>query len=394
MFASLCMLVIGHSLSGGASCGAGPAGRHTADAWTLSLHRLSRCSGAESGERGRKAAWPDRPPPVSSLRLRGAGDEKGAEVVHDETESPLNPQKMKKALEKLDEMRAASEHVKKKKEARDKEVHDYAVAAAKNISKGYTMYGKPGVWYDDNESRNASCRDPFTELESDGRSMCGSWAFYENRPVPFNPETTHAMKADENMTRTQLVPREALSWRLPNGQIAPQYGNAVGGMGFGTRSVGIDEVALGMLYTNESYDPDGEWRARDEAFVQKVMDERKAFGEDWYRYLPEELEEYQEAQAIARGETEETWNRGLLDAAAAGDNIKLREFMAKGADVDCIDTRVADSDHGRCHGSYRALHYAAMWGHQRTIEWLHAYGAFMAPRNSQQVRFRELVWHV
>jgi hypothetical protein len=35
-------------------------------------------------------------------------------------------------------------------------------------------------------------------------------------------------------------------------------------MGYGTRSVGLDEVAKGMLYTNESYMPDGDWRARDE----------------------------------------------------------------------------------------------------------------------------------
>ena len=53
-------------------------------------------------------------------------------------------------------------------------------------------------------------------------------------------------------------------------------------------------------------------------------------------------------QAIERGETEEMWNRGLLDAAMEGNNIKLREFMAKGADVDCIDTRVEWAEHGRC----------------------------------------------
>jgi hypothetical protein len=38
-------------------------------------------------------------------------------------------------------------------------------------------------------------------------------------------------------------------------------------MGYGTRSVGLDEVAQGRLYTNESYQPDGDWRARDEVCV-------------------------------------------------------------------------------------------------------------------------------
>jgi hypothetical protein len=322
------------------------------------------------------------------LRLRGAsGNEGGGGTDADkvsQNESPLDPFKMQKALEKLDEMRAESEHARKKKLARDKAVFDYAVEAAKNISAGYTLYGKPGVFYDDYNTRfsNVSCRDPFTEYEADGRSMCGSWAFYENRALPLNPQKLRAK--NQNVTRTQLVPREALSWRLPNGQIAPQYGNAVGGMGYGTRSVGLDEVAMGMLYTNESYDPDGAWRAKDEAFIQKIKDERKVFGEDWYRFLPEEMEEFEDEKALERGETEEMWNRGLLDAASEGNNIKLREYMAKGANVDCIDTRVEDAEHGRAHGNFRALHYAAMFGHRRTIEWLHAYGAFMAPRNSAQ----------
>ena len=35
--------------------------------------------------------------------------------------------------------------------------------------------------------------------------------------------------------------------------------------------MGLDEVQLGMLYTNESYDPDGNWREEDEAFIQNVM---------------------------------------------------------------------------------------------------------------------------
>ena len=49
---------------------------------------------------------------------------------------------------------------------REKAIGDFAREAAKNISEGYTIYGKPGVWYDDYASRfgNASCRDPFNEL--------------------------------------------------------------------------------------------------------------------------------------------------------------------------------------------------------------------------------------
>lgn len=53
-------------------------------------------------------------------------------------------------------------------------------------------------------------------------------------------------------------------------------------------------------------------------------------------------------QAIKAGETEDMWNAGMLDAAIEGNNIKLREFMAKGANVDCIDTRVEWAAHGRC----------------------------------------------
>jgi hypothetical protein len=259
---------------------------------------------------------------ICTLRLRGAGDQK-EENKDEPLASPLDDYKMQKALEKLDEMRAESERAKTKKLAREKAFFDHAVAAAANISQGYTLYGKEGVWYDDYETRfaNATCRDPFTDVEEDGRAMCGSWAFYENRPIPLNPERLR--KLEGNVARTQLVPREALSWRLPNGQIAPQYGNAVGGMGYGTRSVVMDEASLGMLYTNESYDPDGAWRAKDEAFMQKIKDERTMFGCDWYRYLPEEAEEYEDAMSIKRGETEETWNRGMLDAAAQGNNIYL-----------------------------------------------------------------------
>ena len=255
---------------------------------------------------------------------------------------------------------------------RDQAVIDFARDAAQNISQGYTLFGKPGVWHD-NETlarlHNASCRDPFTEPSgvhgSDG-GFAGSWAFYENRALPVNPE--QLSMHDANVTRTQLLPREALSWRLPNGQIAPQYGNAIGGMGYGTRSVGLEGsidscLTKGMLYTNESYDPEGAWRAKDEAFLQKIKDERKIFGDDWYRFLPEEREAFEDEKAKARGESEESWNRGLLDAAAEGNNIKLREFMAKGANVDCIDTRVDDAEHDRAHGHYRAVHFAAVFRH-------------------------------
>ena len=34
----------------------------------------------------------------------------------------------------------------------------------------------------------------------------------------------------------------------------------------------FDEVRAGWLYTNASYDPDGAWRAADEAFVQRLKD--------------------------------------------------------------------------------------------------------------------------
>jgi len=351
-------LVLAHGLRG-ARCGAGPARQEHAGA-----PRWLRRRGGEA--KPDSAAVPTPHAVLAArraLRLRGSGEE-GGEGDGSAAAATLDPVRMKKALEKLDEMRAASEITKKKKEERDKATMDYAMEAAKNISEGYTLYGKPGVWYDDYASRtgNASCRDPFKELESDGRSMCGSWAFYENRPVPFYPESMHEL--DENVTHTRLVPRDALSWRLPNGEIAPQYGNAVGGMGYGTRSVGTDEVALGMLYTNESYAPDGDWREKDEAFMQRIKDERKEFGDQWYRFLPEERQLFEDERDEARGEGEDRWNRGLLDAAAAGDNIKLREFMAKGADVDCIDTRVEDSDHGNNHGNFRAVHYAAMWGHR------------------------------
>ena len=365
-------------LAHGARCliGEGPDGRRPA------IVRRHARAGAAQLAGSYHAAGYRRP----VLRLRGSGDDATeAEMEYENTlnapvEDPtvMDPYKMGKALEKLDQMRADSEVARKRKLERDQATYDYAVAAAENISEGYTIYGKAGVWYDDYETRNASCRDPFKEPGS----MAGSWAFYENRPVPFEPGTR---RTDTNTTRTQLVPRDALSWRLPSGQIAPQYGNAVGGMGYGTRSAIQDELAQGMVYTNESYDPDGQdWRARDEAFVQKIKDERKAFGDDWYRYLPEQLEEYQSKQAIESGETEERWNSGLLDAAMEGNNIQLREFMAKGANVDCVDTRVEWAAHGRAHGNFRAVHYAAMFGHRRSLEWLHAYGAFMAPRNSRQ----------
>jgi hypothetical protein len=43
---------------------------------------------------------------------------------------------------------------------------EYAREAAKNISEGFTIYGKPGVWYENYAEHfgNASCRDPFNEL--------------------------------------------------------------------------------------------------------------------------------------------------------------------------------------------------------------------------------------
>jgi hypothetical protein len=289
------LVVIGAAvLANGARCREAPDGRRSAG---LRRPRPAGPAAQLAGLSGATARRDAAARPV--LRLRGSGDDPTEmEMEHDNRDAPvedptdLSSFKMKKALEKLDQMRLESEDARNKKIARDQATYEYAVEAAKNISKGYTMYGKPGVWYDDYSTRNASCRDPFTDLDADGKNMAGSWAFYENRPVPFIPETM----PKDNTTRTRLVPREALSWRLPSGVIAPQYGNAVGGMGYGTRSVGLDEVDKGMLYTNESYDPDGEWRAQDEAFVQKIKDERKVFGEDWYRYIPEELADYQALQ--------------------------------------------------------------------------------------------------
>ena len=131
------------------------------------------------------------------MRLRGAGDQK-EENKDEPLASPLDDYKMQKALEKLDEMRAESERAKTRKLAREKAFFDHAVAAAANISKGYTLFGKAGVWYDDYETRfaNATCRDPFTEVEEDGRAMCGSWAFYENRPIPLNPERLRKLEGN------------------------------------------------------------------------------------------------------------------------------------------------------------------------------------------------------
>lgn len=285
------VMVIGAAvLANGARCGGGPDGRHFPCFLSPRPARPAQPAGLlDTMQR-------DTAGPV--LRLRGSGDDPtDMEMEYDNRNAPvedptnLDSYKMNKALEKLDQMRAESEDARKRKLERDKATFEYAVAAAKNISQGYTMFGKPGVWYDDYSARNASCRDPFTALDADGKNLAGSWAFYENRPVPFVPETVR-----DNTTRTQLVPREALSWRLPNGVIAPQYGNAVGGMGYGTRSARLDEVDKGMLYTNESYDPDGEWRARDEAFVQKIKDERKVFGQEWYRFLPEDLADFEAKQ--------------------------------------------------------------------------------------------------
>ena len=35
--------------------------------------------------------------------------------------------------------------------------------------------------------------------------------------------------------------------------------------------------------------------------------------------------------------------------------------------------------------SYTAMHYAALMGHRRTLEWLHGYGAWHSPKNDMGV---------
>eukprot|EP00960_Hanusia_phi_P063661 765528-Hanusia_phi.AAC.3 len=273
---------------------------------------------------------------------------------------------------KLDELKEFDEKAAEERSRRIEAAVQHARNVIGNITGGYTLYGDPPALEKDPRLENLTVYDPWHH-----DPLQSSLAFYENRPVLIS-----SLKDDfYNDSKTRLLPPGELSWYLPDGSVAPQYGNAPGQMGYGTRSVGVDEISQGLLYTNASYEPDAEWRKQDEEFIAKIKQERSAFGEDWYRFLPEEHEEYEEEKKSELGETIDNFNLEMLDCAVEGDNIRLREWIAKGADPDAIDTRVEHPEHGEAHGDFRAIHYAAMFGHKRTIEWLHAYGADVNARN-------------
>ena len=111
---SVALMLAGYNMGAFAADGchdAGPASRRMACSRRLAL-RHSRAVGDAAGGREGAAV----PAAVRGLmRLRGAGDSQ-----KDETRSPLDPVRMNKALEKLDEMRADAEIVKKRKLDRER----------------------------------------------------------------------------------------------------------------------------------------------------------------------------------------------------------------------------------------------------------------------------------
>jgi len=111
---SVALMLAGYNMGAFAADGchdAGPASRRMACSQRLALRHARAVGDAAGGREGAAV-----PAAVRGLmRLRGAGDSQ-----KDETRSPLDPVRMNKALEKLDEMRADAEVVKKRKLDRER----------------------------------------------------------------------------------------------------------------------------------------------------------------------------------------------------------------------------------------------------------------------------------
>ena len=331
-------------------------------------------------------------PPFASLRLRGGMPPKGdAPPGKDKKKSILPPehetkkQQMRRIYAYMGEKKAAQKAEEDAEKAAQDEMLDYAYEAAKNLTvKYYTVDGDSEEVLPDDE------REKFLNKTSidmwDDPVHASSWVHTDTRPIKVIKNMGQHMKNDtDKWGRTVLLDREELGWRMNNGTWAPQYGGAVGTQGFGTREVGFDWVAAGQVYTNASYEPDAEWRKEDEAFFEALKAERfPLFGEDWRRWLPEEHEEYLLEQQLVNGDHQFMWDNGLLDAARAGDNIKLREWMARGANVDCVDLRVSKIERHDSEPKWTPLHLAVLYEHNRTVEWLLAYGAFVDPLDKMQ----------
>ena len=102
-------LVLAHGLRG-ARCGVGLARREPAGGPSSWLRRPGVLGRATAG-----GAWRAQ---ARALRLRGSGEEDGQGEGSAAAAATMDPARMKRALEKLDEMRAASEINQRKKAER------------------------------------------------------------------------------------------------------------------------------------------------------------------------------------------------------------------------------------------------------------------------------------
>lgn len=344
------------------------------------------------GERGREGAGMAEPPlpMMASLRLRGGEPPKGGAPPGKKESSQLpvfesKKEQMRKIYAYMGEKKAEKKADEDEEKAAQDEVLNYAYEAARNLSmKYYTVDGESEEIMPSDEREKFLNRTSIDQW--DDPEFASSWVHTDTRPIKVIKNMgQHAENKTDKWGRTVLLDREELGWRMNNGTWAPQYGGAVGTQGFGTREIGFDWVAAGQVYTNASYEPDAEWRKKDEVFFEALKAERyPLFGEDWKRWLPEEHEEYLLEQQLANGDHQFAWDNGLLEAARAGDNIKLREWMAKGANVDCVDVKVRKIEQHDSEPKWTPLHLAVLHGHSRTVEWLLAYGAYVDPRDKMQ----------